>query len=111
MKITNQPPGSPIRPESGESKKPSAADKGFALNAEKASASVLEGIRSRYKAADLDDPAKGEAAVRESLRALVSSQAVGGRLGAEQQAKLVDFLQSDPIVRGKIDALLRKALA
>lgn len=111
MKITNQRPGSPLGPDGGEAKKPSAAAKSFALNAEKASAKVLGGIQSRYKAADLDDPAKGDAAVRESLDALISSQPVGGGLMEEQRAKLVDFLQADPVVRGKIDALLRKALA
>lgn len=111
MKITNQPPGAPLRPDGGEQRKPAAADKAFSIGAEKASASVLEDIRSRYKAADLDDPSRAETAVNESLQALVASQPVGSRMDAEQRSKLVDYLQADPIVRSKIDALLRKTLA
>ena len=64
-----------------------------------------------YSRADLRDPAKLEAMVRSSARELVvSGQALTGPLSDAQKTSLTDFFSSDPVVRGRIERYLEKAL-
>lgn len=112
MKVSNQPPQPPIRKSETSVEKPKlTGDEKFRVGSEKVSADVLESIRTRYDAADLKDPVKAESAVRESLAALLGKQRIAGGLPDQEREKLLDFLQSDPIVRGRIDSLLKKVLS
>ncbi len=103
MKISNNNPGAirPSSPGDPPGKGAAATGAGFSVAPERASAGALSGVASRYTAADLQDAGKADAAVRDSLRALVSEQPVAGGLGARASGKTIGFHAGRPVDPGK----------
>jgi hypothetical protein len=111
MKISNTPPG-PNRPGPTDGpERTSSKGAEFRVPPETSSAGAFSGIRSRYASADLRDATKAEAAIRESLEAILREQPVASRLPEEHRQKLLDFMQADPSVRSKITSYLEKILS
>ena len=111
MKISNNNPGGirPASPNDATAKaKPAGAE--FSVS-DKSSTSALNGISSRYKASDLQDAGKTDAAIRDSLRAILSEQPIASGMAPGHLEKLLDFMQSDPTIRAKITSYLQKTLS
>ena len=110
MKINPRPP-QPIQPsQAGETARGAETRKAFELSPGATGGKALDALRSRYSAADLDQPAKAEQAVQEAFAALVQDQPVSASLPEDGRGRLSELMAQDPILQRKMLSYLRKAL-
>lgn len=68
-------------------------------------------VVTQYGKAALDDPAKLDSMVRDSVSELIDSSAnITGPLSGPEKQSLIDFLSTDPMLRKQVESYLRKVL-
>jgi hypothetical protein len=67
-------------------------------------------VRTQFRRADLSDSAKVDKMVHLSAEELVKSQPGAAKLGTPAQQQIVDWIEHDPAMRGKILSHLERIL-
>ena len=105
---TGRPPQEPARKPGTEFSRALQSAGGAPSGAE---AGEIRGALSQYRKADLNDPAKVDQMVQTSVGVLVDdcAQRVPG-FGSHERQLLSGWLETDPVMRGKIQKYLEKVL-
>jgi len=113
MEIKPTAPGGPLPPADNDQtvkKFTKAARPDAAAGAEKGQA--LKSITAGLHKADLQDPAKVDQMLSRCSAELLQAalERTGGKVSPADAANLTEFLQSDPVIRGKLLNYLERVL-
>jgi hypothetical protein len=114
MEIKPTGPGGPLPPVSNNDqavkKFTKAARPEAVVGAEKGQA--FKSITAEFHKADLQDPAKVDQMISRCSGELLQSALgrTGGKVSPADSANLTEFLQSDPVIRGKLLNYLERVL-
>jgi hypothetical protein len=67
-------------------------------------------VRAEFRRSDLTDPVKADRMVKLSVNELVGSDPSASKLSGPQRQKLAEWMEQDPVLRGKILNYLEKVL-